>query len=438
MEKRMSDGMRKKIAVTALGQLDDSVPEGKESCENAAGYADFSVDADGNAVLLRWPRNTERAVLPERIGSFRLTAIAPLAFAAFHFPEDAWEHFEGGTSLSFSVFCLINAGKMLRETSDDGGPVEVMLPDSIEQIGKYAFWHCDRLRRVKLPQKLQTLEIGLFGECSRLEEVVLPGELRQIGHIYENNVHVMPDVGSFSGCHALKQLRLPKTVTSIGAEAFNSCGLEHLIVEDDVGEAEENGMDKTVGQSGRCRDITSWMRRIETHASAFDHTAALQWMSRCVNGKIVWQIGLPAARDKILTCDERFRVISGLPRLFLKMGPEQLDEIAKDAFRLDFSGRMAIARLRYPEGLSQRMKNWYVKLLVEYSDRLEKFWPEENNKEEQLFALLKGCDGLDAQLLGRLMEIAGRNHAKPELIYDMMELRNRRFSRITGMECLEL
>ena len=52
--------------------------------------------------------------------------------------------------------------------------------------------------------------------------------------------------------------------------------------------------------------------------------------------------------------------------------------------------------------------------------------------------MLQGCEGFDAQLLGELMAIAGRNHMQPELIYEMMELRNRRFSGITGMECLVL
>ena len=52
--------------------------------------------------------------------------------------------------------------------------------------------------------------------------------------------------------------------------------------------------------------------------------------------------------------------------------------------------------------------------------------------------MLQDCEGFDAQLLGELMAIAGRNHMQPELIYEMMELRNRRFSGITGMECLAL
>ena len=75
---------------------------------------------------------------------------------------------------------------------------------------------------------------------------------------------------------------------------------------------------------------------------------------------------------------------------------------------------------------------------MEYSDRLEKFWPGEENRERELLDLLQDCEGFDAQLLGELMAIAGRSHMQPELIYEMMELRNRRFSGITGMECLAL
>ncbi len=406
-----------RFAVTVDGEILMTKP----SDEEAAGYVDFSVLEDGTARLLRWPRNTTVARLPEMIGGYQITEIAPLAFAAFHFSKELWEQFGGGSSLSFSIFCIMHAVAMQREAVDAGGPVEIWLPDTIRSIGMYAFWHCDRLTKVRLPAYLEHLKAGLFGECSRLEQVQLPDCLTQIGTIYPDNVHVMPDVGVFSGCHALKELALPKTVTVIGAESFNSCGLVHLRIEDE----------ETDGQQ-------PWSRRIETHPLTFDHTAALQWMSRCINGTIIRQIGLPEARDKILTCDERYRIIASLPRLFLTEGAEQMDIIAKEAFRLDFSGRMAIARLRYPEYLSTEMRRWYLGILVEYSDRLEKFWPGEENRERELLDLLQGCEGFDAQLLGELMAIAGRNHMQPELIYEMMELRNRRFSGITGMECLAL
>lgn len=405
-----------RFAVTADGEI----LETESGDEKAAGYVDFSVSEDGMARLLRWPRNTTVARLPETVGGCRITEIAPLAFAAFHFPEELWEQFGGGSSLSFSIFCIMHTASMQQEAVDAGGPVEIWLPDTVRSIGMYAFWHCDRLKTVRLPAYLEDLKTGLFGECSRLEQVRLPDCLRQIGTIYPDNVHVMPDVGVFSGCHALRELVLPKTVTVIGAESFNSCGLVHLRIEDEE------------------TDDQTWSRRIETHPLAFDHTAALQWMSRCINGTIIRQIGLPAARDKILTCDERYRVIASLPRLFLTEGAGQMDAIAKEAFRLDFSGRMAIARLRYPEHLSSEMRRWYLELLVEYSDRLEKFWPGEESRERELLDLLRDCEGFDAQLLGELMAIAGRSHMQPELIYEMMELRNRRFSGITGMECLAL
>lgn len=404
------------FAVTEEGRILET-----DSCDGKiAGYAQFSLAEDDTVVLMRWPRNADAAYLPEVVGGYSVTGIAPLAFAAFHFPEELWSQFGGGSSLSFSVFCIMHAGAMQREALDTGGPVTVQLPDTVQAIGMYAFWHCDRLTEARLPAHLERLEIGLFGECSRLARVQLPQDLGKIGKIYPDNVHVMPDVGVFSGCHGLKELTIPRNVTEIGAESFNSCGLVHLRVED-----EEAG-------------DRAWSRDIQTHPLAFDHTAALQWMSRCVNGKIVRQIGLPAARDKILTCDKRYRIIVGLPRLFLTETAEQMDRIAVDAFRLDFSGRMAIARLRYPEHLSMDMRKWYLNLLVEYSDRLEKFWPCEENREKQLLELLQACEGFDALLLGRLMEIAGRSHMQPELIYEMMELRNRRFLGITGMECLEL
>lgn len=405
-----------RFAVTADGRILET-----EFCdEEVAGYVDFAVLEDNTVKLLRWPRNTAAVRLPETVGGCLITGIAPLAFAAFHFPEEIWKQFGGGSSLSFSVFCIMHAMAMQREAVDAGGPVEIWLPDTIRSIGMYAFWHCDSLKTVRLPAYLEHLKTGFFGECSRLEQVQLPDCLTQIGTIYPDNVHVMPDVGVFSGCHALRELVLPKTVTVIGAESFNSCGLVHLRIEDEE------------------TDAQPWARRIKTHPLAFDHTAALQWMSRCINGTVIRQIGLPVARDKILTCDERYRVIASLPRLFLTEGAEQMDAIAKEAFRLDFSGRMAIARLRYPEHLSAEMRRWYLELLVEYSDRLEKFWPGEENRERELLNLLRDCEGFDAQLLGELMAIAGRNHMQPELIYEMMELRNRRFSGITGMECLAL
>lgn len=403
----------KRYRITGEGSLAEELPL------DAAGgtSADISFDEQGNACVERWGRSAESARIPAEIEGKKVTKIAPLAFAAFHLPEDAWDGFKTGISMSFSIFCMMNAGKMNREDRDDGGAVHIYLPETVEEIGQYAFWHCDRLESVELGSKVKSLKEGVFGSCSRLKEVFLPKQLEEIGGFYPDTVHAMPDVGCFSGCHALEKLVLPLSLKQIGAQAFNSCGLRELIVED-TGE--------------------TWSRKIRIDTTAFDHTASLQWMGRRVDGQIVWQIGLPVSREKILTCDKKYNVISRLPRLFFESTPQQMDAIAKDCFRLDFSGRMAIARLCYPKYLEEEADRWYEDVIIDYFDRLDQFWPESENKEEEAFDLLCTSPHFTAESLGRLMYLAGKAHVRTELLFKMQKVRNTRFSNITGFEDLEL
>lgn len=415
-EARAAEGEDASLNTTSESEAASAYGAAEKRC------ADFCIDEQRRACLIRWPRNVRMARIPEYVSHYRVVKIAPLAFAAFHFPEEVWKGFTGSAAASFSVFCIMNAGRRRDEKADEGGPEEIWLPESITEIGQYAFWHCDRLRRIRIPAGVRRLREGTFGECSRLSQVTLSEGLEEIGRFFEPTVHMMPDVGVFSGCHSLKLLRLPKTLCSVGAETFNSCGLEELLVED----------------GAETYTADTWSRKIRVHPTAFDHAAALQWMGKCADGKIVWQMGLPAARDKILSCDRKYHVISKLPCLFFRMRPHEADDIARSAFRLDFSGRMAIARLRYPDFLKPEMRNWYIGILIAYYDRLEQFWPESANREQAAFELLRDSEGFTVELLGQLMYIAGRAHMSPELIYSMMEVRNKKFSGITGLESLAL
>lgn len=379
--------------------------------------ADFDFQKPGEAVVIRWSRTAKYAYVPSEISGHKVTKIAPMAFASMHLPESVWDSFLSGTSLSFSIFCMMNSGKMSREGKDDGGPVLITLPETLEEIGCYAFWHCDRLQSIKLPSKITHLREGVFGECSQLQEVVLPSHLEEIGAFYPDTMHAMPDVGCFAGCRSLKELTLPKTVTSIGVEVFNSSGIENIIVED-IGD--------------------NWSKKCRVHASAFHHTASLQWLSRKVLDEIVWQIGLPVSRDKILNCDKKYNIISKLPVLFFEKTPQEIDLITMKSFRLDFAGRMAIARLRYPKFLEKDRYQWYQNLIVNYFDKLEQFWPGSGDKAEEAFSLLCESKYFTAELLGRLMYIAGKTHIRTELIFKMQEIRNTRFVSTTGLEDLEL
>ena len=70
------------------------------------------------------------------------------------------------------------------------------------------------------------------------------------------------------------------------------------------------------------------------------------------------RLGLPVARDKILAGDARFGAILRVPVLFFTQPMPYFDQLARDAFRLDFSARMALARLEASAGLSPADRQW--------------------------------------------------------------------------------
>ena len=50
-------------------------------------------------------------------------------------------------------------------------PEEVILPDTIESIGNYAFYGCRTLHRLTLPSRLARLGRGVFTACNHIEEI---------------------------------------------------------------------------------------------------------------------------------------------------------------------------------------------------------------------------------------------------------------------------
>ena len=112
----------------------------------------------------------------------------------------------------------------------------------------------------------------------------------------------------------------------LGAHSFNSSGLATLTARD--------------------AGCENWSRTVTVAVSAFDHTAALLWLEKAdVSGHVAARLGLPVARDKILAGDAKFGAILRVPVLFFTQPMPYFDQLARDAFRLDFSARMALARL---------------------------------------------------------------------------------------------
>lgn len=88
---------------------------------------------------------------------------------------------------------------------------EIIIPDSVTQIGKSAFKNCKALKNVKLSNKLHLLDDFAFSGCESLEEITIPTSL----HYFSNGV--------FSNCYNLKTINYHDNINYIDDLAFYNC-----------------------------------------------------------------------------------------------------------------------------------------------------------------------------------------------------------------------
>ena len=153
----------------------------------------------------------------------------------------------------------------------------LVIPDSVTNIGNYAFWGCKSLKSLVIPDSVTHIGNGAFNGCESLKSLVIPasvgniignpfsgwnGELKCLSpyFIYDNKVlfdkdkskiiafrdknttsYVIPDsvscieFGAFWNCHSLKRLVLPDSVSSIGDWAFWNCrSLTDIVIPNSV------------------------------------------------------------------------------------------------------------------------------------------------------------------------------------------------------------
>ena len=89
---------------------------------------------------------------------------------------------------------------------------DINIPDSVTSIGNLAFYGCTSLATVKLGENSELVSIGnyAFADCKALEAFSFTNKLESIG------------TAAFKGS-AIKEVKLPESVTTIGAQAFVEC-----------------------------------------------------------------------------------------------------------------------------------------------------------------------------------------------------------------------
>ena len=121
-------------------------------------------------------------------------------------PDSVFENCSALTDVKLSSVAKIGE----RAFSGCIGLKEIILPQSLTEIGEYAF-NKTALASITLPQSIDKVGNGWFSGCKYLETVNFDGKIKEIGE------------SAFSGCISLKNIEIPSSVVSIGNSAFYGC-----------------------------------------------------------------------------------------------------------------------------------------------------------------------------------------------------------------------
>ena len=97
----------------------------------------------------------------------------------------------------------------------------LVIPDGITDIKKYAFYYFDGLTSVTIGNSVTSIGDYAFSGCSGLTSVTIPNSVTSIGG------------SAFEACTGLTSITIPNSVTSIGGSAFYRCyGLKEVHIND--------------------------------------------------------------------------------------------------------------------------------------------------------------------------------------------------------------
>lgn len=183
--------------------------------------------------------------IPDHIDGLPVIAISPYAFAVQ--TEAEVNETETPAQLSFVEGEDMPRKAPLKEVTGEALK-RLYLPDTIREMGAYAFGGCSALEVIHLPEHLSVLPDHVFAGCISLKQIALPPQLSVI------------EGYAFYDCRSLEKLRIPETVQKIGAYACYNCRkMEEINIPretTDLGTGLFLNCDKLTSISfGRCRHI---------------------------------------------------------------------------------------------------------------------------------------------------------------------------------------
>ena len=120
----------------------------------------------------------------------------------------------------------------------------LIIGDSVTEIGAQAFRECWKLEKVNLGKKIEKIGGKAFYNCYMLSGINIPNSIKEWGdNIFEScrrldTVHIKEGIEKIGSCcfmnSGLKQVTLPNSLKEIGGFAFNDNRLKKIIIPDGV------------------------------------------------------------------------------------------------------------------------------------------------------------------------------------------------------------
>ena len=162
----------------------------------------------------------------------------------------------------------------------------VTIPNSVTNIGDFAFDMCNRMTSLTIPNSVTSIGIYAFERCSRLTSVTIGNSVTSIGdHAFYyctrmtsvsigNSVTSIGDC-AFDECSRLTSVTIGNSVTSIGICAFKDCsGLTSVTIPNSVTSIGDYAFD--------CENLTTVVSLIENPLT------------------ITWYVSLPVAGHRAI------------------------------------------------------------------------------------------------------------------------------------------
>lgn len=160
--------------------------------------------------------NFDVVVIPEEVNGYKVTSIAICAFGSVN---DIYGN----------------------ETEKASNVSEVVIPDTVTGIDKWAFQNCKNLKKVVFGKNVEYVGEAVFSGCTLLTDVTLSNSLKDLSKdmfngctslksiIIPNNIGSIDDSFPFSGCKSLEEIHIPKSVNYISKHFF-SCVSDNLTI----------------------------------------------------------------------------------------------------------------------------------------------------------------------------------------------------------------